>query len=248
MPLIFGRSRGFLLSEQTAHEAVDALAAVARNLTGHAYGAGVSLIDQGRCTSVGATDPEVLEVDTLQYALGDGPCLSAWFTNSIVRVTDTHADPRWRPWAEAAAAIGVRSCLSVPLQKGGTAIGAMKLYAHTPQAFTRNDELLLLGLTKSAAALLGHIQTTDTPQRISDAVKISLGTRDAISVARGILMERYDLDGRAALERLIALSRETGTSIAVLAAELYSRPDRQHPDGHAVQDRHDEDRRRGASS
>ncbi|RJT81062.1 hypothetical protein D6T63_07755 [Arthrobacter cheniae] len=68
--VIIGRTRGFLLTEQTAQEAVNALAEVARDVITGAEGAGVSLIRDGDRTSVGATDAKVLEADNLQYTLG----------------------------------------------------------------------------------------------------------------------------------------------------------------------------------
>lgn len=46
---------------------------------------------------------------------------------------------------------------------------------------------------RSAAALLGHVQTSHTPQRINADEKTSLAERDTVGVARGILMERFDL-------------------------------------------------------
>lgn len=75
--VIIGRTRGYLLSEETAQDAVDALAAVSRDVIGAAHGAGVSLIEDGQRRSVGATDGYVMTADTLQYSLGEGPCLSA---------------------------------------------------------------------------------------------------------------------------------------------------------------------------
>jgi hypothetical protein len=73
---IIGRTKGFLLTERTARDAVDAVDALAegaRDAVDHAEGAGVSLIRDGDRTSVGATDAEVLEADTLQFTLGKAP-------------------------------------------------------------------------------------------------------------------------------------------------------------------------------
>lgn len=218
--VIIGRTRGFLLTDRTAQDAVDALAQVARDAIGHAEGAGVSLIQNGTRTSVGATDGQVLEADTLQYTLGEGPCLSAWAESRPVRLQDTMTDTRWRAWAGAAADTGVRSCLSVPLIRGNTSIGAMKVYSSSPDAFTAEDQRLLTNLAKSAAALLGHVQSSDTPQRISDAVKESLATRDTIGIARGILMERHDLDRDEALTRIATLSGGQRTSMGDTAASI----------------------------
>lgn len=221
--VIIGRTKGFLLTEQTAQEAVDALAEVARDVIIQAEGAGVSLIRDGERTSVGATDAKVLEADSLQYSLGEGPCLSAWATNRSIIIADTDTDTRWQQWATAAAAAGVRSCLSVPLTRGADAIGAMKVYAGSPDAFSTNDQRLLIHLAKSAAALLGHVQASDTPQRINDEVRRALGIRDTVGIARGILMERHDLGRDEALTRITALASGTRTPVKDLATSIAER-------------------------
>jgi GAF domain-containing protein len=183
----------------------------------------VSLIQNGERTSVGATDAQVLKADTLQYTLGEGPCLSAWADIWPVIIADTMTDTRWRTWAAAAAETGVRSCLSVPLVRGSTSIGAMKVYSSSPDAFNDADQRLLTNLAKSAAALLGHVQASDTPQRISNAVKETLATRDIIGIARGILMERYDLDRDEALTRITTLSAGQRMLMGDIAASIAQR-------------------------
>ena len=143
--MIFGRTKGYLLTEQTAHDAVDGLAEIACDITGAAQGAGVSLIDSGgKRVSVGATDPGVLGAD-----------------------------------------------------------------------------------------LLGHIQAGDTPQRISGEVKASLAERNTVGVARGILMERFNLDRQAALHHLIKLATDANTTIGLMPAMISERQDGSHPSGDA---------------
>jgi GAF domain-containing protein len=221
--VIIGRTRGYLLTEQTAQAAVDALAEVARDVIRHAEGAGVSIIRAGERTSVGATDADVLEADALQYSLGEGPCLSSWATNQSIIIDDTRTDVRWERWATAAATAGVRSCLSVPLIRGADTIGAMKVYSASPEAFSTVDQRLLVSLAKSAAALLGHVQASETPQRISSEVSESLRTRDTVGIARGILMERHDLGRDEALTRITALSSGTRTPVRIVAATIAER-------------------------
>ncbi len=231
---IFGRTKGYLLTEQTAHHAVDGLAEIARDITGAAEGAGVSLLDQaGKRLSVGTTDPGVLEADNLQYELGEGPCLSAWSTGVPVYIADTRAEDRWSTWVSAAAAIGVRSCLSVPLPGKPVGLGALKVYSNVPYAFSDQDRKLLINLARSAAVLLGHIQASDTPQRISSDIKTSLADRDTVGIARGILMERFNLDRQAALNQLIDLATDANTTIGSMATMISERQDGSLPSGGA---------------
>lgn len=229
---IFGRTNGYLLTEQTAHDAVDGLAGIARDIIRTAQGAGVSIMDRaGHRTSVGATDRGVLESDDLQYGLGEGPCISAWATGTPMYIADTHTDDRWQTWASAAASTGVRSCLSVPLFDRPAALGAMKVYSNTPDAFSDEDRRLLTDLARSAATLLGHIQASDTPQRISDDVKASLANRDTIGIARGMLMERHGIDKQAAMNQLMEMASDNNTTIGSQATRISEREARVHPRG-----------------
>jgi AmiR/NasT family two-component response regulator len=67
------------------------------------------------------------------------------------------------------------------------------------------------------------VQASDTPQRISEAVKESLRTRETISLARGILMERHDLGRDESLTRITAISNDTQTALAEIAATITER-------------------------
>jgi GAF domain-containing protein len=186
--VIFGRVKGFLLTAETARDAVEQLAQAAKDVIPEALGAGVTLISKGERTSTGATDDLVRALDDLQYELQEGPCLAASSSGQAVRVDDAADDDRWPRWAAAAAALPVRSCLSVPLLRGDRRLGAMKVYAAEPNAFNKQTELLLKRLAASAAALLGHVQTAETPQRISRELAVALTSRDTIGLAKGILM------------------------------------------------------------
>jgi hypothetical protein len=85
------------------------------------------------------------------------------------------------------------------------------------------DQRLLANLARSAAALLGHVQAGDIPQRISNEVKASLADRDTIGIARGVLMERFDLDKQAAMNRLIDLTTDARVTIGAMPAMISER-------------------------
>lgn len=223
--VIIGRTRGFLLTEQTAQKAVVDLAAAVRNVIGHAEGAGASLIMGGERTSVGYTDSWVLAADGLQYDLSEGPCLSAWATGEAQTIDDTTTDHRWTRWNVAAAAAGVRSCATVPLIRGKESIGALKMYSRFPHAFTSADVNVLSHLATSAAALLGHIQSSGTLQRINAEMQDALTSRTTIDLARGIMMERHDMQADEALEHMLALVADARITMADLARTIVARDD-----------------------
>lgn len=221
LAVVFGRVRGLLLTEETVQHAVDLLAEAARDLIPGATGAGVSLIHRGQRTSTGATDYLVTRADELQYELSEGPCLSAWSTATPVRADDTTSeDQRWPRWAAAAAAMSVRSCQSVPLIQGRTTIGAMKVYSTEAGAFDGATEKALTRFSVPAAALLSHVQTTETPQQIRSELSAALQTRDRIGMAKGILMAQLGIDDRSAFRELVARAEDRRRSVADVALEL----------------------------
>ncbi|HEX2300327.1 MAG TPA: transcription antitermination regulator, partial [Pseudonocardiaceae bacterium] len=96
---VFARIHSMLLSRESAATAVEQLAEVAQDVVDSAIGAGASMIGvQGHTMSTGATDAVAEAADTLQYELGEGPCLSAWATEALQRVDDTATETRWRRW------------------------------------------------------------------------------------------------------------------------------------------------------
>ncbi|KUG61418.1 hypothetical protein AVL61_00340 [Kocuria rosea subsp. polaris] len=208
-----------LLDAPAATAAVAQLAEVARDLIPMATGAGVTLVDEhGRPRTTAATDPAVEALDRLQYELGQGPCLTAWDTVSMQRVDDTAEDTRWPDWAKAAVATGLGSVLSTPLVFRGQEVGAIKVYASGPHAFTEHEEHLLDLLAGAAATLLGAAQEPGEIHRLSTSLTSALADRQVILIAVGILMERHQIDREAAHRLLLAETRRRKMPVIVLAA------------------------------
>lgn len=217
---IVGRVRGQLLSAETAERAVQLLAEALQEVVPAATGAGVTLIRDGRPTSTGSTSEVVARADALQYETGQGPCLTAWAAGTVIQVEDARTDARWPAWGTAAAAVPVLSCVSVPLHRGREPIGALKVYSPRPGAFTERTGELLLRFAAAVATLLGHIQTTETPRRISAQLAEVLRTRDVTQLAKGILMGRHAMSETQAQLWLLHTAQAQGRSVAVVAEAL----------------------------
>jgi GAF domain-containing protein len=228
---VFARVSGLLLTDQVAGPAIARIARAALESIPGSLGAGATLINaQGRPTSRASTSPLVEEADRLQYDLGEGPCLSSWAGATAVRVDNAATETRWPKWNEASARRGVMSCLSVPLLLEGNgmgpahAIGALKVYAERPHAFDAAAQHLLEHLAAPAALMLANIQAHETAQQLSDALKTSLHSRSVIDMAKGVLMERLNVDERGALRFLIDRSRQEGATLFAVALSVLDRP------------------------
>src|SRR4051794_33705206 len=130
----------YLLGEVSLRGTLQRVIDLARQAIPAADSAGLTLLDGGRPSTAVFTSDEAAAVDQLQYDRGEGPCLQAYRDNQVYRVDSNRREPRWPGFARQAAAAGVLSSLSLPLVAGGSAIGALNLYAHRESAFSDGDE------------------------------------------------------------------------------------------------------------
>jgi AmiR/NasT family two-component response regulator len=68
--------------------------------------------------------------------------------------------------------------------------------------------------------LLAHIQTAETPARISESLQAALHSRDLINRACGVLMERHTLSEDEALQQLMKQARTSRTTLSEVSAAL----------------------------
>lgn len=216
-----GRIRRLLLTEEEVGAAVELLARAIKDSVPGTIGAGVSVLDsQGRRTSHCATDRVVEQADALQYELGEGPCVTAWGAEETILVDDVRADDRWPRWSAAVQGLPVRSMVSTALIADKQCIGAMKVYAALPGAYTPATGRLLELFAVPAATLLSHVQASETPQHISEDLHAALESRDTVNRACGVLMQRRGFGHERALEELIRQARQNSMTLAQGAARL----------------------------
>lgn len=215
------RLQRLLVVDGALPQALIGLTEVARELIPLAAGAGITVVDdQGECTTIAATDPAVTTADTTQYELGAGPCLRAWDTAAVQYVPDTTTDARWPAWSQVAARAGIRSVLSAPLFSPAREIGAMKVYAREPHAFTDYDEHLLGLLAQAAAPLVAAATSSEDLDRLVSTFVEALDALGRVEQAVGVLMERHHLPAPGARAHLLATARAAGRSLAQAAEDL----------------------------
>ncbi|OLT35019.1 hypothetical protein BJF84_15850 [Rhodococcus sp. CUA-806] len=185
--------------------------------------AGISLIRRrgsSRRPVVESASPtgEVSElIDCLQGRFGIGPCLDAIGQGSAVLVHDYTTEPRWpQLTAQIVDATPVRSSLSILLYTDDQSIGALNLYANTAGAF---DEHTI----EQAEPLAAHIAVGISMTRRDEQFRSALASRDIIGQAKGMIMERFDVNALQAFQMLGTLSQERNIPVTTLAAELVDR-------------------------
>jgi transcriptional regulator with GAF, ATPase, and Fis domain len=178
-------------------------------------GAGsISLVtNRSKIVSHAASSELASRVDALQEETGEGPCLDAAYQEQTVRVPDMGSEERWPHFASRAAEVGARSMLAFQLFVEGDNLGALNLYGKMPNAFGEQSEHIGLLFASHAAVALASVRQHDNLTR-------ALDSRDLIGMAKGILMERYQIDSNTAFRVLVRSSQERQRKLHDIAGEL----------------------------
>lgn len=217
---LFTRINGLFFTEETVQAALDAAVGLAHDVLPGSVGAGVTLIREGKKVSAAYSDDVVLRADALQYQLDEGPCLSAWAESSSFRIDDMHTETRWPRWTRAAAEVGMRSTVSVPLFGGGLALGAVKAYSTEPGVYDETSEALLSRFAVQAGIVLGNVVAAEESERLSGALKDALLSRQAIALAIGMLMERHGVGEAEAFTLLRKAAAEQGLGVREMSDNI----------------------------
>lgn len=169
---------------------------------------GITLVRKGQAGTVASSSQEAQELDEIQYALREGPCLTSARDHAVVEIKDLRQETRWADYARHVLPYGILSVLSVPfdLEHGDSA--ALNLYSREPWAFgpqavrVARDYAARASLALSLATRLANHR--DAEQELLEGFK----TRTTIDLAVGILMGKQ----RCTQEEAFGILRATSTS------------------------------------
>jgi transcriptional regulator with GAF, ATPase, and Fis domain len=176
--------------------------------------AGILLLEGGgKFRSLAATTDLPHQLDLLQVTFDEGPCVQAALADTIVRTDDFRSEARWPQYSPAAVEIGVLSGLSFKLYTAERTAGALNLFGLQPMTWSADAETIGSVLAAHAAAA---VVATQTQSQLSAA----LLSRDRIGQAKGIIMERFDVDAVRAFEMLRQLSQESNVKLTDIAQRV----------------------------
>ncbi|MDV6264606.1 GAF and ANTAR domain-containing protein [Rhodococcoides yunnanense] len=199
------------------HSSIDAtlsaITAAAVRLVPRADSASVSLlVGKGPVQAHAATDAVAAAVNEVQNDVDDGPVLHAVHLNETVLMGNLHTDTRWpRFTALALRRTRVRSMLCLPLYADAAVLGAITVHSST--AGTLSEDSVAIALAAHAALALVHCMH-------EEQFAVGLASRDSIGQAKGMIMERYNIDAARAFAMLTTMSQNTNTPVAILAGRL----------------------------
>jgi GAF domain-containing protein len=181
---------------------------------------GITLAREGRAATVASTDAATARYDELQYRFDQGPCLTCMRTNSTIVIDDLEQDARWGPYQPHALAEGLRSSLSIPLDAGSSAIGALNMYSATPSFFGEPEREVVARFGAEASRALALVIRLVGQAELNEQLQTALASRTVIDKAIGIIMAQSRCDASAAFEILRRGSQNRNVKLRTLAAEI----------------------------
>ena len=135
-------------------------------------------------------------------------------------VDDLHTEQRWPLFrADALAHTPIRSIASYPLFRTRTAVGALTLYSVTDSGLHKTARDLGVFFAAHASIIVDAVRRTEQ-------FETALASRDTIGQAKGMIMERYNVDAQRAFALMRKLSQDSNTRVFDVARTLV---DIEHP-------------------
>jgi GAF domain-containing protein len=167
-------------------------------------GLSLGLFRYGLTFTLAATSDEVAGLDAVQY-LDGGPCVDAAHDGRDIEVDELIDEQHWQMFAQATAAAGVRSSLTLPLlDNRGSVIGSVNLYASSPGAFESRVEQLADALGSSAAKAVSNADLSFETRLAAAEAPRRLVEQEEVDLAMGMVVASQDVDFATARERLRA--------------------------------------------
>jgi GAF domain-containing protein len=180
-------------------------------------GLSLGLFRYGLTFTLAATSDEVAGLDAVQY-LDGGPCVDAAHDGRDIEVDDLIDEKNWQMFAEATAAAGVRSSLTLPLlDNRGSVIGSVNLYASSPGAFESRVEQLADALGSSAAKAVSNADLSFETRLAAAEAPRRLVEQEEVDLAMGMIVASQDVDIATARERLRAAAARADVTEAQVA-------------------------------
>ena len=185
--------------------------------------ASITMLVEGRPTTAVYTHEDAPRIDASQYETGSGPCLDAYRHQVVYRIDDTATERRWPSFTRDAAAHGVISSLSIPINAREEGLGALNLYARRRAAFDEDSAQRLARFSTHAGVVLSNARTHRASVTRGENLTRALDSRATIDIATGILMAGGGRSPDDAFQMLVSASQRENRKLRDIAAEIVER-------------------------
>jgi anti-anti-sigma factor len=193
---------------------------MARSSIAGADGVSVSLMRHGVLSTVAASDQTIRAMDVDQYATGEGPCVDASLKGHWFHAESLDTEVRWPSFTPRARTLGIKAILSSPLRALEAPVGALNIYSRHAEAFEVKDQELAALFAEKASLILSDARAGISDTQMALRFQEALRSREVVTLARGIIMEREGVDAQAAFHALLRLSLSQGVPLREQALSI----------------------------
>jgi GAF domain-containing protein len=152
--------------------------------------------------------------------LWSGPSLEVLAGGAPVRTSSLHRDDRWPTLARRSALAGVNSLLCVPVEGPAGPTGTLTAVRRPDRPWQAQEVESMLTYAGVVASLVRAAAESERTSQVIGQLEHALHHRVVIEQAKGILMEREQLDPAGAFDRLRKAARARRRRVSEVAAEV----------------------------
>jgi anti-anti-sigma factor len=178
-----------------------------------ADGVSVSLMRHGVLSTVAASDQTIMTMDADQYATSEGPCVDASVKGHWFHAESLDTETRWPAFTPRARALGIKAILSSPLRAFDKPVGALNIYSRRASSFEIKDQEAAATFAEKASVILNDAHVDVSDRQMALRFQEALLSREVLSVAKGIIMEREGMDEEGAFTSLRRHSLQQATTL-----------------------------------
>ena len=228
----FARLTAGLLDAQTVQDVLEQVVAATLSVASEVDVVSVTLRSpDGAFHTPLATHWVAQVLDERQYALGEGPCVTAALNPGPAFAAwpeRCEADSPWPRFTQAARKLGIEAVLSLsllPAPEPPRLSGALNLYCQRSDGLEAIDRNAILLLATHASLALATTEAVTSAKLREAQLHRAIDSRDVIGQAKGILMGRRNISADEAFDILRASSQNLNVRLAEVAKVLAAQPD-----------------------
>jgi anti-anti-sigma factor len=202
-----------LLGRSTVAAVLQGISDAAVELVPGVHAASVTLRDPAGDFHTPVSSGEIaLELDHLQYQLGEGPCVEAARSAGLAVAVSENltTDEAWPRFGPAAVEHGVRAIMStalLPDRNPSTLAGALNLYSRQAGAVSDLDQDLALLLADHASLALAPVEGTGRTDLAAAPPSAAIDSAEVLDRATDMLVRRRTIAAAEALGRLLVVAQ-----------------------------------------
>jgi GAF domain-containing protein len=165
------------------------------------------------------------QVEELQFALGEGPCVEAFEHGAPVLEPDlaSRGVARWPGFARAALALGVGAVFALPLRVGAARVGALDMARDIPGPLGAEGLAEALVLAEVATSAVLFLQSGAPVGTMAATLSLAGSNRIVVHQATGMVSVQLGVTVGDALARLRGFAVTADRPLEHVAADVVAR-------------------------